>query len=55
MMIEEVTSSAQGLGDSFSSVFSALGQWNVAGVSLIVWIIGFLLIGIVGILVRGNK
>lgn len=42
------------MADMMSGLWSMLGNWTIGGVSVIVWIVGFLLISIVAIFVKGN-
>lgn len=43
------------MSDTMSGLWSMFGSWTIGGVSIIVWIIGFLLISVVAIFVKGNK
>lgn len=43
------------MNPDMSGLFDMLGAWQIGGVSIIVWIVGFLLISIVAIFVKGNR
>lgn len=43
------------MSNQMSGLFDMLGGWNIGGVSVIVWIVGILLIGVVRIFVKGNR
>ena len=43
------------MAEIMQGVFSVFSDWRVGGVNIIVWIVGFLLIGVVGIFVKGNR
>lgn len=40
---------------TMSGLWSMFSSWTIGGVSVVVWIIGFLLISIVAIFIKGNR
>lgn len=43
------------MSDVMSGLWSMFSSWRVGGVSIVVWIVGFLLISIVAIFIKGNR
>lgn len=43
------------MSSTMQGIFSMFSGWRIGGVSITVWIIGFLLISVVAIFVKGNK
>lgn len=43
------------MDNPITGIWEMFSNWTIGGVSVIVWIIGFLLISIVAIFVKGNK
>lgn len=41
--------------DTMSGLFSMFSSWEILGVPVTGWFIGFLLIGVVAIFVKGNR
>lgn len=43
------------MAETMQGIFSMFGEWTIGGVSIVVWIIGFLLLSVVAIFVKGNR
>ncbi len=43
------------MANTMSGLWDTFSSWTIGGVSILVWIIGFLLISIVAIFIKGNK
>lgn len=42
------------MADMMSGLWQMFGEWKIGGVNIVVWVIGFLLISVVAIFVKGN-